>query len=229
MRTKLTFIAVIAACVLLCIGYSCSGKSSEQSAKEETQNTPIYLKYDSSGKPIYSISEELVPDSIWREKLGKALVTIYLGKIPGSGDEKAFREAGPMGIKVLIEASKVIENDNGTAASVLRNLGKEGCIAMINYLKSSINNSEGLNLYFIEELGNCGYENSIEVLSLVLNYQKGLPEEKVASAVALAKLGDYRGLDVLKKMRAGKNDQSWQQLIDENINTIEQLRLKRKR
>lgn len=223
MRQKLTVIFVG---VLLCISYSCSGKSTEQTNKLETQDRSIYLKYDSSGKPIYYISERLVSDSAWREKLGKALVTIYLGKGQWSEDENTFREAGPIGIKVLTEASKVVENDDGTAALVLRNLGKEGCMAMINYLKTSMDNNEGLNLYFIEELGNSRYKDAVGVLSMTLNYSKSVPEEKVAAAIALSKLSDYRGLDVLKKMRAEQTDPSWQELIDKTIRTIEQSKSK---
>jgi hypothetical protein len=220
-------LASISVCVLLCISYSCSGKSTEQTKEIETLGRSIYLKKDdSSGKWVYYISDKLVPDSVWREKLGKALVTIYKGEGQWREDKNTFKEAGPIGIKVLIEASKAIENDDGTAALVLRNLGKEGCNAMINYLKTSMDNNEGLNLYFIEELGNSGDKNAIDVLGLVLKYGKSLPEEKVASAIALSKLGDYRGLEPLKQMRAERSDPSWQQWIDKSIKIIEQTKSK---
>jgi hypothetical protein len=50
----------------------------------------------------------------------------------------------------------------------------------------------------------------------------------VAAAIALAKLGDYRGLDILRKMRDEKSDPSWQGLFDHGIKTIEQLKIEQK-
>jgi len=220
-------LAFISVCILLCITYSCSGKSTEQTKEIETLGRSIYLKKDdSSGKWIYYISEKLVPDSVWREKLGKALVTIYKGEGQWSEDKNTFKEAGSTGIKVLIVASREVENDDGTAAFVLRELGEEGWIGIIDYLKTRMNNNEGLDLYFIEELGNSGYKNATGVLSSAIHYNKSLPEEIVASAIALSKLGDYRGLDVLKQMRAEKNDPSWQEWIDKSIKIIEQTKSK---
>jgi hypothetical protein len=227
MRTKLAFISV---CILFCISYSCSGKSTEQTKEIETQDRSIYLEKDAgSGKWIYFISEQLVPDSVWRERLGKALVTIYLGEGQWSEGENTFKEAGPIGMRVLIVASREVENDNGTAALVLRELGKEGCIAMIDYLKTRMNNNEGLDLYFIKELGDSGYKDAIGVLSSAIHYSKSLPEEIVAAAIALAKFGDYQGLDILGKMRDEKTDPSWQELFDHGIKTIEQLKIEQKR
>jgi hypothetical protein len=223
-------LAIISVCVLLCISYSCSGKSTEQTNEIETLDRSIYLKKDdSSGKWIYYISEKLVPDSVWREKLGKALVTIYLGEGQWGEDTNTFKEAGPIGIKVLIVASREVENDDGTAALVLRELGEEGWIGMIDYLKTRMNNNEGLDLYFIEELGNSGYKNATGVLSSAIHYSKSLPEEIVMAAISLAKLGDYQGLDILRKMRNEKAYSGWEELFDHGIKTIEQLEIERKK
>jgi hypothetical protein len=49
MRTAVAFISI---CVLLCISYSCSGKSTEQTKEIETEGRSIYPKYDSSGESI---------------------------------------------------------------------------------------------------------------------------------------------------------------------------------
>lgn len=199
---------------------SCSdtGKSNKGAAQE---NQMIYFKYDSSNKPMYYISEKLVPDSIWREKLGKALVTIYLGKEWWREDKNTFKEADDIGIKVLLEASKAIENDAGTAAFVLRQMGPAGCEAMLKSLKETIAKKGGPDIYFIGELGDSGYQNAKGVLSEILNNADYFPDVRIAATKALAKLGDYSGLNVLKKMRDDERYGDLRELLDKEIREIE--------
>jgi hypothetical protein len=224
MKIILVFIVF---CFLLFNCSSCTSKSNDQNDNDPTKRKSIYFKYDSSGKPMYFISEKIVPNSIWREKLGKALVAIYIGREWWSENKKTFKEAGSAGVKVLIEASSVIENDDGTAASVLQQIGPAGCDAMIKSLKETIAGKGDPDIYFIKELGECGQKNAGGVLLAILNNADYSPDLKVTAATALAKLGDYSGLNVLEKIKNDKRVNT--QWIDKEIEKNEKIKKEKNR
>ncbi len=229
MKNKIKILTLI---MLVSVYNCCLGTSNAANVKTKADTHKSLIQYheDSNKKPFYVISQDLVPDVSWRKRLGRALVTIYIGKGYWNEGVGTFKEAGSFGIKVLIAAATgEMDNDDGTAAFVLRQIGVKGCEAMIQSLKTAMARNKQPDVFFIQELGNSGYKNATDVLSQVLNYFGSWPEDKVQAAVALAKLGDYSGSGVLNKMYHTETDAELKKLTNDGIKTIEELRSKDKR
>jgi len=210
---------------IICLLFLCNCSGAAEKNKVQTgkpsNNNDIYLRYDKGQKPVYIIPKCIVADSALRVRLGRALVSIYMGNKWWPEGENTFKEADSVGIKVLLEASNDIENDDGTAALVLRNLGPSGCDAMIDVLHKAVEEKGTINLNYIEELGNARYDKASSMFILILDNKSIMPEARVAAAVSLSQIGNYTGISALKKMREEKTSPSWKKWIDKNILIIE--------
>jgi hypothetical protein len=187
----------------------------------DDQKEDIYLTFDDQQRPLYVISKAIVPDSSMRVLLGKALVTVYMGNQWWPEDKTTFADARGFGIKVLLRASEVIENDDGTAALVLRELGPRGCEAMINALQEDLKNTKTANPYYVQELGNSKYKGASKVLRAILKDKKVAPGARVAAAESLTQLGDRQGLNLLRSMVHERTDSAWKDWIEEEAARIE--------
>jgi hypothetical protein len=219
---------MIAKTVLLCWIFStsvCMGavfQGAQQKAHStDDQKKDIYLTFDDQKRPFYIISKSIVPDSSMRVILGQALVTVYMGNQWWQEDKTSFGDARGFGIRVLLRASEEIENDDGTAALVLRELGPRGCEAMINALQEDLKHKRAVDPYYVKELGNSQYQGASKVLWAILKDKKAGPETRVAAAESLTQLGDPQGLDQLKSMVHERTDSAWKDWIEEEVARIE--------